>query len=163
MADLELDDQVREVVDDMLANRWMSGPSHAEKAEKWGVSISVVWRRASEASRFIRLCCRASEDDIRDESLRSVQRIGAKAELDGQYRDALSAQELFLRVHGLLERKRGDDEELTEAEFDRFVRAKGYRKDPDANEPAAEAAERRGAEDSAREPAAEEEGGDPEE
>jgi hypothetical protein len=140
MADLEIDDQVREVVDDMLAFRWVAGPSHAEKAAKWGVSISVVWRRASEASRFIRLCCRASEDDIRDESLRNVQRIGVKAELDGEYRDALTAQELFMRVHGLLERKPEPTEELTEEQLDAMIRARGYRKDTDASQPGTEAA-----------------------
>lgn len=126
-ANPEIDDQVCEIIDDMLADRW--GPAlYTEKAERWGVSISCVWRRASEASRFIRISLAVSSDDIRDELLRNIRRIGGKAEDAGDYRNALSAQELRLRVHGLLERKRDDEgtEQFPLEQIAAALRTHGY-------------------------------------
>lgn len=103
-ANPELDDAVRRIVELMLKDEWRVGESHLEFSRKYGVTTATVRDWASHASRFIRLCA-GSEDEIRDELLRNVRRIGGKAEDAGEYRDALGAQELRLRVHGFLDRK----------------------------------------------------------
>jgi hypothetical protein len=53
-------------------------------------------------------------------------------------------------------------EELTEEQLDAMIRARGYRKDTDATEPAAETRARRGSEDSEGEPGAAREGNEEE-
>jgi len=146
MASRELDDAVRRIVELMLADEWVTGASHLDFSEHYGVTVATVRTWAADASRFIRLCS-GSEDDIRDELLRNVTRIGAKAENARDFRSALGAQELRLKVHGALERKQADDE-LSEAQLDAMIRARGYRKDTDATESAAETADGRSAEDS---------------
>ena len=109
MADAELDDRVREIVELMLRDQWRPGASHLEFARKYGVEPVTVRRWASEAGRFIRLC-NGSQDDIRDELLSSIRRVGGKAEDAEDYRSANQSLELAAKVHGLLDRKSPDDE-----------------------------------------------------
>ena len=144
MADSELDEAVRRIIELMLRDEWRAGTSHLEFARKHHVQVVTVRRWASEASRFIRLC-EGDQEQIRDELLRNVRRIGGKAEEAGDNRNALAAQELRMRVHGVLDPR--PTEELSEAELDALIRARGYRKDTDATEPGTTPAAERGAED----------------
>jgi hypothetical protein len=157
----ELDDAIAAIVGLMLSEEWEPGSSHLAFAKRYGVTVATVRDWASHASRFIRLCA-GNDEEIRDELLRNIRRIGSKAEAAGDNRHALAAQELRLRVHGLLERKPDATEELTEEQLDAQIRARGYRKDTDATEPAAETRARRGSEDSEGEPRAAREGSEEE-
>jgi hypothetical protein len=147
MASPELDDAIASIVKLMLRDEWEAGASHLTFAKRYGVAVATVRDWASHASRFIRLCS-GDSDEIRDELLRNIRRIGGKAESADDYRNALAAQELRLRVHGLLERKPEPTEELSEEQLDAMIRARGYRKDTDATEPRAATATDRGGEDS---------------
>jgi hypothetical protein len=122
MASRELDDAVRRIVELMLANEWEAGPSHLDFAEHYGVGVSTVRAWAADASRFIRICV-GDEQDIRDECLRNVRRIGSKAEEAGDYRSALGAQELRLKVHGALERKQREDDVTDEVPVEQLAAA----------------------------------------
>lgn len=113
MADPELDERVREIVGLMLAGEWVAGASHIALAKKCKVEQVTVRRWASEAGRFIRLC-HGAEDEIRDELLRSIRRVGRKAEDAEDYRSANQSLELAAKVHGLLEQKQRSADERVE-------------------------------------------------
>jgi hypothetical protein len=161
MADQVTDDAIAAIVKLMLQHEWEAGRSHLEFSKRYGVTVPTVRNWAADASRFIRLC-HGSQEEIRDELLASIRRVGRNAELADDHRSATGALELACKVHGLLERKPESAEELTEEQLDAMIRARGYRKDTDATEPAAETRARRGSEDSEGEPGAAREGNEEE-
>lgn len=67
----EIDGAVRECVDLMLDNKWVTGRSHLEIAEKYQRTAKQMLTITATASRFIRLC-RGKEDVIRDRILLSI-------------------------------------------------------------------------------------------
>jgi hypothetical protein len=82
-ADLtETERMIDEIVDEMLAGRWRTGPSHRAMCEKYNLSLPTIEGRAAEASRTIKRLFRWLDDPqaTRDWALQSFARISGKAE-----------------------------------------------------------------------------------
>lgn len=109
MASRELDEAVRKIAELMLAGEWEAGTSHLMFADQYGVTTHTVRTWAADASRFIRLHADVDQQEIRDELLRSIRRVGKRAEGAGDFRSANGSLELACKVHGLLERKPASD------------------------------------------------------
>lgn len=67
----EIDGAVRECVELMLDNKWQTGRSHLDIAEKYQRTAKQMLTITATASRFIRLC-RGKEDVIRDRILLAI-------------------------------------------------------------------------------------------
>jgi hypothetical protein len=81
LARREKDSRVEEVAILMAQGKWCTGPSHAELAQRWAVSLITVRAVASEASRIIRMLARYDRDDdaIRASLIARAAMIGQSA------------------------------------------------------------------------------------
>jgi hypothetical protein len=96
------------IVEDMVNGMWVTGMSHRELAEAWGIGIDRIEALATQAYHVIRRLVRETpeqRDEMRSRIVVSIERIARKAEGRGSkngYRDALKGYELLAQVHGLI-------------------------------------------------------------
>ena len=99
------------IVEEMVNGMWVTGISHRELAQAWGLSLDRIEGLASEAYRLVRRLARETPQqtaEMRTRIVLSLERIARKAEGRGSragYRDALEGYKLLAQVHGLLREK----------------------------------------------------------
>lgn len=78
----EVERLVDQIVQRMLRGAWITGESHRELAQEFGISVRTIETHACEASRTVKLLFRWLDDPqaTRDWALQSFARIAAKAE-----------------------------------------------------------------------------------
>lgn len=110
--------RLRVVVDLMVRQAW-SPRMISHYAKLWKVAESVVHRTAAEASRAIKLHMEASQGDMRERILASIQLVTELAIKDKKLAPAIKALELQAKIHGVVapEEHRHSFEGVTDEEL----------------------------------------------
>lgn len=103
--------QVTEIARVMSAGEWRPGHSHRDLAERWGVSITVVERRAAEASREVRRAL-GDPEELRSHVLSQLSVIVADARAAGDQKTAVIALRTISDIAGIVIQKHSHRVEL---------------------------------------------------
>ena len=99
------------IVNSMVNGGWITGVSHQQLADVWGLSLRRVDALAAEASRVIRRYYREDEETRKDMLARhcqTMERLAKKAEDIGSqrgFRDAIEATKTLAQLQGVLTHK----------------------------------------------------------
>ena len=128
---------VEEVAQRMRAGRWVTGFSHRERAQAWGLAPGTVEHIAAEASRQIRRDLRLDDDsrlELRARICQTIESIQVRAIAEGTpngLRTALQAVELLGRYWGveppkaLVVQPKGEFDGMSDEEVEAVARGEG--------------------------------------
>jgi hypothetical protein len=114
-----VDERAAEAMALMADGRWVTGKSHRELAERWGVDLAEVQHVAQRAGQALRVLMLVDRDDIRARNAATLEAIAADARADGDHAAAVRAVEAGAKLLGLNAPDRVETTTRTvEAEFD---------------------------------------------